>query len=70
MPNQSDHGPSKLINLVRNSLLANDLHIVQIDSVAVARAWILAKLAVVTKHSAELSFLQPQIGWEAVGRKV
>jgi len=58
MPNQSIHGPCKLSKAARNSLLANDLHIGQIDPAEPAQAEIHAKLAVVTKHSAELSFLQ------------
>jgi hypothetical protein len=59
MPNQSVQWPLRLSNPVRNSLLANDLRIMQFGSVEAVQVRIRAKLAVVTKHSAKLSFLQP-----------
>lgn len=55
---------------MRNSLGANDLQFVRINAEAAELIQTQANLAVVTKHSAELSFLQPQTGQETARRSV
>jgi hypothetical protein len=59
MPNQSTRTPPGISEHARNSLLANDLQFMRINAGAAEPVRSQANFAVVTKRSAELSFLQP-----------
>ncbi|MEO2029215.1 MAG: hypothetical protein ABGZ23_25350, partial [Fuerstiella sp.] len=69
MPNQSVQWLLRLNKSVRNSFLAKDLRIMEFGSVEAAQAQNRARLAVVTKQSAKLSFLQLRIGRDAADRR-